>query len=275
MKAIDKLHEGLDPFASRLFGAVKKNKQFSYILIIVAGLHVVPFIYLKISYPRDRVVPRPAPKVILWAPEIVPPSLREQMDFISVFRDPASLMLPAPYKVQRTSEKPVSRLPKLQPTPTPIVSLAALSDVKAQQSESLTARALSALNPLRRQFVVFKPITMDSIPNRTQVIFTPSIRDRVRQPLPELPSAQVLMLNQTFPTQLRIAIDRDGRLRHALIAAGSGSDKLDQQALELIRNFRFTKLSDNESKALVWGDVKFFWAFQASENVTNHDSTAP
>jgi hypothetical protein len=46
---------------------------------------------------------------------------------------------------------------------------------------------------------------------------------------------------------------------------GSGSDVLDKRALDLIRRFKFSKLPETPNQQLTWGEVKFFWAFDSSQ----------
>ncbi len=268
MNTLNLHHWENDAFAARIFTGIKKSRRFAFILSVICALHVVPFLYLKITYPRDRVAPKSSPKIILWTPETTPSSVQTQMRFIQTFRDPSLLMLPEPYQIKYTGETPSPRLLKLEPSPNRLLSMnTSISNINGAP-EVLSERANAALNPRPRRFITISPMQHTFKTQETGVIFASSIRDRVKTPYPSIPPVSAQILNQTLPTQIRLAIDAQGIIRHALIVMSSGSDDLDKQALQHIRQFKFTKLSETQNQPLTWGEVKFFWAFDSSQQAT-------
>jgi hypothetical protein len=265
MNALNLRHWENDPFAARLFTSIKKSKRLAFIFWIICALHIVPFLYLKIIYPRDRIAPKSSPKVILWTPETAPSTVQTRMKFVQTFRDPSLLMLPEPYKINEIGAPPSSRLLQLEPSPSRLLSISTLISNIDGSPEVLSERANAALTPRPRRFLAIPSIHKASKIHQTGVIFAPSIQDRLTAPYPSLPRVSAQILNQTLPTQIRLAIDAQGMIRHALIVMSSGSDALDNQALEHIRQFRFTKLSETENQSLTWGEAKFFWAFDSSQ----------
>jgi hypothetical protein len=265
MNVLNLPHKDCDVFAARIFTQIKKGERYALVFWLVCLSHALPFLYLKITYPRDRIVPKPSPKIILWTAETTLSSVQAQMDFIQTFRDPSVLMLPEPYQIGEAGGMPSSRLLKLEPTPNPLVSANSMIPGIKGASETLSERANAALNPRLRRFIAPSSIQFSSVGNHSGVIFAASINDRLIKPSPSIPPVKAQILNQTSPTQIRLAIDARGLVRHALVVMSSGSDALDKLALEHIRAFKFSELPEAENSKLTWGEAKFFWVFESSQ----------
>jgi hypothetical protein len=254
-----------DPFAARLFSGIRKNRQFTLIVFIVSLMHLFPFLYLRVSYPQDRLTPKFFSKIILWAPEKMPAIVQAQMNFIETFRDPSRLMLPGPYSISVSEDPPTSRLTKLEPSPARPVTLNAVLSRINKDPETLAVRANMAMNLKPVRFIRVAPIRETVWEPETRVVFASSIRDRVIGSSLKFPRVRAEILNQTMTTQIRIALDGHGLVRHAMVVISSGSVSIDNKALELVHRIQFTRLSEEESSKLTWGEVKFFWAFDTVE----------
>ena len=81
-----------------------------------------------------------------------------------------------------------------------------------------------------------------------------------RKPLsvPGLPSP--VSDTDLAPTQLRLAVDADGSVKHVLVEQSCGSERLDldQQAVLAARKVRF---KSSDQPGLLWGRVTIFWHY--------------
>jgi hypothetical protein len=62
------------------------------------------------------------------------------------------------------------------------------------------------------------------------------------------------------PTQIRLAVAPDGRVRYVALERSCGSDSVDAQALDLSRQLIFDPVTSADPLALTWGRAKFYWA---------------
>ncbi|MCG3149190.1 MAG: hypothetical protein PCFJNLEI_02650 [Verrucomicrobiae bacterium] len=79
--------------------------------------------------------------------------------------------------------------------------------------------------------------------------------------LPAIPLAPATLAVRR--SLVMLAVDPAGRVQHAILERGCGSEALDTAAVELTRQLRFEPEASADALALTWGTARFSWAYAA------------
>jgi TonB family protein len=123
----------------------------------------------------------------------------------------------------------------------------------------LAQRVETAMAPPRQPFVYDESPPV--IAAKTTVEWDGALAARQPVGVADLPSP--VSDTSLAPTKLRVAIDADGTVEHALVeqSCGSGRLDLDQEAILAVRKVRFRP---EDQAGLVWGQVTVFWHYSAT-----------
>jgi TonB family protein len=120
----------------------------------------------------------------------------------------------------------------------------------------LADKAAAATIPARQPFTFDE--TPPAIAHATTWEWSPDLLPR--QPVVPTTLPSPVSDTELVPTQIRLAIDPDGSVEHALIEQSCGNLELDQQAVLAARKIRFLP---DATAGLQWGRVTIAWNYTA------------
>ncbi len=92
----------------------------------------------------------------------------------------------------------------------------------------------------------------------SQILYSKNLEERaIKTPL-VWPKATVNLLNESRVTTIRLGISPEGVVIHALVEESSGSNAVDQIALQEVRRATFQVKAGSK---LEWGSITVFWTF--------------
>ncbi len=257
-------------FVGEAFEAVPEEQRRLGLLIFLALLgHVAAFCLLRVTYPPAATVDHPRTRVTLIAPA---PDGAESPRFLgfvswSSLNDPSAAIFPPdllaasnPAGNPAPDADVVPRWPAPSTSETAPVTLSSSLEILPDRLAPLPDRASAALVIPHETPNLSAALTRLPV-DHTVVQWGDALASRHPAEW-SLPTVPVRLLAESDVTVLRIAVDAEGHVAHALVDESSGSSDADAVALEGIRRVRFAPAPGT---GLLWGRITIFWRFQAAE----------
>lgn len=276
MDPIAKLPELARVTIEPLFEVVPPEKRRLGLFLLLVGLaHVLAFSLIQISYPQPPI--RNISRVHVTLTETVSqaPINRGSLRFWYALEDPSLLIRPRGALVETD---------KIELTPIKRESVAAAQPVSLALREerisflpdglpSLTDRATSMLEPPRQVFS-YAEIKPAAEKPSTTLTFDPVLAPRLAPPAPTLPRQSSSLLTEAGATIIRLGLNPDGRVAHALVEQSCGKAAVDTVALQALRKTHFLPAT-GQNQGLVWGQVTVYWQFEPEPAPATPPTAAP
>lgn len=258
-----------------LFDAVPPEKRRLGLFLLIAGLaHLIAFNLIRINYPQPAI--HNTSHVHVTLAEAASTSLtaanRGSLRFWYALQDP-SMLIRLRDPLVDTAKIEMSPLGVAGETK-PNTTTALRNDKIAFLPDGLPALNDRAATMIEAPHQTFTYPNLPASANKTapsEVTFDPTLASRVIVPAPTLPRQSSSLLTEAGVTTLRLGVDRNGHVAHALIDQSCGKASVDAVALQALRKTRFEAAPDQD---LVWGQVTVYWQFEP-ETTTPAPTTAP
>lgn len=229
----------------------EKRRLTGYLLLALLA-HVVLFAGVKLTYPESTRQPQPRVRAMLALPQretILYDTEQRDREFWDQLHDPSMLILP-PDKLDADlialrAPRPGETVPAVSPTEAALAS--PLAPVTLRQDGTqlpegmlpLQRRAVNQLLPQPRAFLfVDEEVTPDET-SVSELLLSGPLASRQWVVEPALPSPAIEVLPPRGTTVLRLGVDANGQVVHALVLEGSGNASLDLLGLDAVRAGRF------------------------------------
>jgi TonB family protein len=218
-------------------------------LSLVAHVAAAAFLHV---HSGQTAQPRPLEPLVLFVGE-ADASLADA----TAIRDPSLAALPSAHGFSASlfPEKPALPYepPFLDQPPRPL---------KTAPPAAARPRPDAAIPPADTVTSRARPVSQETAPDQaaqsqTRVVIPLPLAERAPAVPASLPQLEGVAPPQS--TALRVAVDKDGRVRYAMIEESSGFAAADRMAVGLVSSWRFAP-REQAGDAVDWGEVRFFWA---------------
>lgn len=228
----------------------EKRRLTGYVLLALLA-HVVLFAGVKLTYPESTRQPQPRVRAMLALPQretILYDTEQRDREFWDQLHDPSMLILPSDKLdadlIALRAPRPGETVPALSPTEAALAS--PLEPVTLRQDGTqlpegllpLKRRAVNQLLPESRVFLLTEDVTPDDT-SASELLLSGPLASRRWVLEPALPSPAIEVLPPRGTTLLRVGVDANGQVVHALVLEGSGNASLDLKGLSAVRAGRF------------------------------------
>ena len=236
--------------------------------------HIVGFACLRVATPPAPPAPAPTVHVTLYRPAETAPDAPEgervrggDPAFWSRINDPSLLIFPPKFLASGGGRDPLVPQPLWSgdtPGSSPLLALPPDLNPLPDALPPLARRAADALAVA---------VPSPQIPNLRAALFRPAAAKTTvlwdgpaafldRRPGEwKLPAAPASVLLEARPTVLRLAVDGEGRVVHAMVDQSSGRSEVDLVAIDGARRLRFKTAA---GASLLWGTASVYWQYTVS-----------
>lgn len=229
----------------------EKRRLTGYIFLALLA-HVTLFASVQLTYPESTRQPQPRVRAMLALPQretILYDTEQRDREFWEQLHDPSMLILP-PDKLDADlialrAPRPGETVPAISPTEQALAS--PLHPVSLRQDGTqlpdgllpLQRRAVNQLLPQAQVFLFAEETVEPPGITSSELLLSGPLASRRWVLEPELPSPAIEVLPPRGTTVLRLGVDANGQVVHALVLEGSGNASLDLQGLTAVRAGRF------------------------------------
>jgi TonB family protein len=243
----------------RIFNLVPEEKRrLGLIVFLIAAVHLALFFILEIHYPAGHPTNQRRTEIFLSSSELMGNDSWQSTVFWNQMRDPSALL--------RQSLIPVEKKIALHPvfespsnSTLPLLAIGSEAESPWEEMAPLENRALEKMIPTPRTFTYSTALL--NVSHSSRLFLSKNLEARKKTLPSSLPKLTVNLLNESGATTVRVGINPEGLVLHALIEESSGAASVDQVALQECRKMIFQPLGNSE---LEWGNVTFFWAFESA-----------
>ncbi len=255
---MQKIHEHTLRIPLRIFQLVPEAKRrLGLIVFIVAFIHFLLFFFLEIHYPTTHGSAVRRTEVFLSSPALMGVETWNSTVFWNQMRDPSTLLRQS--LIPQESSKLIHPVfETISNSHLPLLPVGSEAEVQNEEQLPLDRKAFEKMVLVPKNFVfsVNSPNTNPS----TQVLYSKNLESRMNKSVTVWPSVTVNLLNESRVTTIRIGISAEGAVLHTLIEESSGSNEVDQIALQEIRKKTF---QPRAGQGIEWGSATIFWVFNS------------
>jgi TonB family protein len=231
-----------------------RQRRLGFFILAMLAVHGLAFYAVKVSLAAPNLTQPLKTRVILDTG-----SLRgsdpAQAQWLNLF-DPSLLIL-------MRDRAPAPPIPH-STAPAPLPQLSLPTDLTPSQAQP---QGLAPLAERVNEWLRHSPPERESTPDSaaavesaagTQIVIGPGLASRAVNTLPALASLRLKSLPDSNVTAVRLGVDNNGTVRHALVEQTCGRADIDSQAVEALRGYRFLPRAETP---LEWGQVYIYWQF--------------
>ena len=240
----------------RIFQLLPEEKRRLGLIVFIVGLiHLLLFFTIEIQYPTANEAATRRTEIFLSSSSLMGAESWTSTVFWNQMRDPSTVLhqsLISPEKLKLL--QPVFE--KISDSNLPLLPVGSEFNSQEEKLLPLENKAFEKMILSPNKFIFSTSATTPNPPS--QILYSKNLEERaIKTPL-VWPKASVNLLNESRVTTIRLGISPEGFVIHALVEESSGSNSVDQIALQEIRK---TTFQVKAGSTLEWGSITVFWAF--------------
>ncbi|MES2308363.1 MAG: energy transducer TonB [Verrucomicrobiota bacterium] len=240
----------------RIFNLVPEEKRrLGLIVFFIAAIHLALFFFLEIHYPATQPTSSRRSEIFLSTAHLMSGDSWHRTQFWNQMRDPSTLL----HQSLIPTEKKIALRPLFENSSSstlPLLAIGSEAESPWEEAVPLENRAMEKMISTPRNFTY--STTLSNVSHSTRIYFSKNLDARKKTISTSPPKLTVNLLNESGTTTIRLGVNAEGIVLHALIEESSGAANVDQIALQECRKMIFQPISNGDVE---WGNVTFFWAF--------------